>query len=105
MKTKMVFSHIRQNDEVGKMLNISREHLQLQAGVSWPVLSQDGTQQRKYVDLCYLTHLWDYLDDINTHLQFDFDQWLYPQQQHDTFIMERISQSPGITKTDLVHAQ
>ena len=38
MKTKMVISHIWWNDKVGKMLNISWEHLQLQAGVSWPVL-------------------------------------------------------------------
>ena len=77
--TKMVISHARKDDEVGKMLNISRDHLQLQAGVSWPVLSQNGTQQRKYVDPCYLTHLWKFLDDIDAHIRFDFDQWLFPQ--------------------------
>ena len=77
----------------------------MQASVSWPVLSQNGIQQWKYVDPCYLTHLWDFLDDIDTHLQFDFDQWLYPQWQHDTFIIEMLSQIPGITKNELVHAQ
>ena len=87
------------------MLNISCDHLQLQAGVSWPVLSQNGLQQRKYIDPCYLTHLWKFLDDINAHIQFDFDQWLFPQQQQDSFIMETLAQLPGITKTELVHAQ
>ena len=61
MKTKMVLSHLRWNDEVGQMINISCNHLQLQAGVSWLIMSRPGTQQQKYVDPCYLTHLWDFL--------------------------------------------
>ena len=39
MKMKLVVSHIQWNDEVGQMLNISCNHLQLQAGVPWPVMS------------------------------------------------------------------
>ena len=39
MKTKLVVSHIQQNNEVGQMLQISHDHLQLQAGVPWPVMS------------------------------------------------------------------
>ena len=39
MKTKMVLSHLQWNNEVGKMLQISCKHLQLQAGVPWPVMS------------------------------------------------------------------
>jgi hypothetical protein len=42
--TNMLLSHIRKQDEVGHMLQISIEHLQLQAGVSWPVLSRPGYQ-------------------------------------------------------------
>ena len=55
MAMKMVISHAQKDDEVGKLLNISCDHLQLQAGVSWPVLSQNGLQQCKYIDPCYLT--------------------------------------------------
>jgi hypothetical protein len=105
MKTKMVLSHLRRNDEVGQMLNVSRDHLQLQAGVPWPVMSRHGTQQRKYVDPCYLTHLWDFLDSTDTHLQFDSDQWLRPQRIGDRFIMDELSNLPGITTKELVAAQ
>ena len=49
--SKLVLAHMRKNDEVGQMLQISIDHLQLQAGVSWPVLSQPGHQTRKYVVL------------------------------------------------------
>ena len=105
MATKMILSHTRKDDEVGKMLQISCDHLQLQAGVSWPVLSQHGHQQRKYVDPCYLTNLWAFLDSFNASIHFDFDQWLFPQRHNDSFIMEVITQLPGITTTDLVHAQ
>ena len=34
----MVLSHLQQNDEVGQMLNISHDPLQLQASVPWPVM-------------------------------------------------------------------
>ena len=105
MKTKMVLSHLQQNDKVGKMLQISREYLQLQAGISWPVMSRPGYQQQKYVDPCYLSHLWEFINDIGTNMQFEFNPWLQPQRKHDTFIMDLISNLPGITKTDLNHAQ
>ena len=57
MKNEMTLSHLRQNDEVDKLVNISCDHLQLQAGVPWPVMSQNGTQQRKYIEPCYLTSM------------------------------------------------
>ena len=94
MKTKLVISHLHQNNEVGKMLNC--DHLQLQAGVPWPVLSQPGYQQSKYVDPCYLSHFWNFLDDIDTHLHFDPNLWLKPQCQANTFIMDELSALPGI---------
>ena len=87
------------------MINISCDHLQLQAGVSWPVMSRPGTQQRKYVDPCYLTRLWDFLDSIDTHLQFDSDQWLQPQWTGDKFIMDDLSNLPGIMMMKLVTTQ
>jgi hypothetical protein len=66
--TKLIIAHLRKNDEVSKLLSISLDHLQLQAGVPWPVLSQPGYSQRLYVDPCYLSHTWEFLDDIGNHL-------------------------------------
>jgi hypothetical protein len=86
--TKMLLSHVKKQDQVGRMVLLSLDQLQLQAGVSWPVLSCNGATQRKYVDPCYLTYPWEFLDSINAQIRFDPDQWLRPQRQGDTFIME-----------------
>jgi hypothetical protein len=40
--TKLIISHLRKNNDVGKMIQASIDHLQLQAGTLWPVLSQNG---------------------------------------------------------------
>jgi hypothetical protein len=77
--TKMLLSHVRKQDQVRRMIGISLDHLQLQAGISWPVLSQNGSKQWKYVDQCYLTNTWEFLDSIDAHIHFEPDQWLYPQ--------------------------
>ena len=87
------------------MFSISIDHLQLQAGVSWPVLSQPGHTQRLYVDQCHVPHTWEFLDSINSHLRLELTQWICPQQTHDSFIMEDISNLPGIKPIELVHAQ
>ena len=87
------------------MLQISIDHLQLQAGTSWPVLSQKGTTVRKYVDPCYVTQTWEFLDSINSHIRLDPDQWIRPQRQQDRFIMEALANVPGIKPIELVHAQ
>jgi hypothetical protein len=50
--TALTVAHLRKDNEVGRMFTISIDHLQLQAGVSWPVLSQPGHKQRLYVDPC-----------------------------------------------------
>jgi hypothetical protein len=44
-QTSLVIAHLRKDDDVGRMLHTSIDHLQLQAGVSWPVLSQPGHMQ------------------------------------------------------------
>ena len=75
-QTKMVLAHLQKNDEIGTMLSISMDHLQLQAGVPWPVLSQPGHQQRKYVDCCYLSQLWEFLNNINSTIRTESDHWL-----------------------------
>jgi hypothetical protein len=101
----LIVSHLRKEDEVGQMLHLSLDHLQLQAGVSWPVMSQPGHTQRSYVDNCYLTHTWDFLGRANTHLAFENPLTLLPQQQNDQFLMEEFARHPDTTSTELKHAQ
>jgi hypothetical protein len=87
------------------MLHISLEHLQLQAGVSWPVLSKLGHLQHKYLDPCYLTNTWEFLDSINSHIWLEPNTWIRPQPEGDSFIMEDLANLPGLKPIELVHAQ
>jgi hypothetical protein len=105
-QTKMIIAHLRQqDDEVGNMLSISLDHLQLQAGVSWPVLSQPGHLQCHYIYKCYLSMTWEFLDDIDTTIGTDKQNWIVPQCISDSFIMEELSTLPRIKPIDLTHAQ
>jgi hypothetical protein len=66
--TKLVVSHIRKDDVVGRMLQTSIDQLQFQAETSWAVLSQPGKQARMYINPCNLTHTWEFLDSIGSHI-------------------------------------
>lgn len=77
--TKLLLSHLLKQDKVGQMLYTSLEHLQLQAGVSWPVLSRPGYQQRHYVDPCYVSHTWEFLDQANLCIHLNNSPSLHPQ--------------------------
>jgi len=77
--TRLIVSHLQKGDEVGQMLHISLDHLQLQAGTSWPVLSQPGKLTYKYVDSCYLSNMWEFLDTIKGQICLKPDQWLRTQ--------------------------
>jgi hypothetical protein len=59
---KLMVSHIRKEDEIGRMLQTSIDHLQIQAGTSWVVLSRPGKKARQYVDRCYASTTWEFLD-------------------------------------------
>ena len=64
-----------------------------------------GHLQRKYVDKCFLTQTWEFLDSINCTVHHEPDRWLHPQCKGDRFIMEELSHVPGIKPINLVHAQ
>jgi hypothetical protein len=102
---KLIISHIRKDDHIGRMLKTSIDHLQLQAGTSWTVFSQPGDTVRKYVDPCYVSHTWDFLDSIGCHIKMEPTTWMNHQRTGDSFIMDDISNLPGIKPIDLVHAQ
>jgi hypothetical protein len=61
-KNKLLIGHLQKSDIVGTNLQVELDCLQLQAGVSWDVLSREGTMIRKYVDKCWTSHLWEFND-------------------------------------------
>lgn len=103
--TKLMLSHLRKNDEIGRMLKTSIDHMQLQAGTSWTVLSKPGQKVRMYVDPCYVSHTWEFLDGIGCHIRLEPKKWMQPQRMGDSFIMDDVANLNGIKKIDLAHVQ
>ena len=102
---KLMVSHLRKDDEIGRMLQTSIDHLQLQAGTSWAVLSQPGNKARKYVDRCYASTTWEFLDKIGIHIRMEPTTWMQPQRIGDRFIMDDVAKLSGIKPIDLVYVQ
>jgi hypothetical protein len=102
---KLLVSHLRHDDDIGRMIQTSIDHLQLQAGTSWPVMSRAGKKVRQYTDPCYASHTWEFLDGINSHVLLEPKTWMHPQRTGDSFIMEDAANIPGIKRIDLVHVQ
>jgi hypothetical protein len=102
---KLMISHLRKNDDIGKMMKTSINHLQLQAGTSWPVLSCSGRQVQTYVDPCYATHTWEFLDGIGNYIQLEPSTWMSPQRTGNCFIMDNVASLPGIKKRLFHHGQ
>ena len=65
---KVLISFLRKQDTVGQQLDIELRTLQLQAGVSWNVLSREGAMVRKYVDHCWATQTWEFNDKYDLSL-------------------------------------
>jgi hypothetical protein len=61
-KNKLLIGYLQKSDIIGTNLQVELDCLQLQAGVSWDVLSREGTKIRKYVDKCWTSHLWEVND-------------------------------------------
>lgn len=102
---KLALSHLRKNDSVGQVLNVSLDSLQLHAGVEWPILSQPGHSVLTYVPKTWATLLWQYLDSINVTLHRERQPLLQPQRLNDTFLMGCFAAIPGITASELNQAQ
>ena len=104
-KNKLLIGHLRKTDIVGANLQVELTCLQLQAGISWNVLSRDGSQVRDYINHCWATHIWEFNDEYGLTICFDDKPWLLPQRQHDWFLMETFVSLQVSTKKWLKAAQ
>jgi hypothetical protein len=104
-KNKLLIGHLRKSDIVGTNLQVELDCLQLQAGVSWELLSRKGTMIQKYVDKCWTSHLWEFNDRYGLMVKREDKAWLLPQCKHDQFIMEALTNLPAATVKRLWGAQ
>jgi hypothetical protein len=60
---------------------------------------------RKYVNKCWVSHLWEFNDKYGLTVQREEKAWLLPQHKHDQFIMEAITDLPAANLKRLHGAQ
>jgi hypothetical protein len=104
---KLMIGHLRKDDTVGNTISDSLDALQIHAGTSWPVLSQDGTQVLRYIkgtDKTWATNIWKFNDQHEYTIRRSQRPWLLAQREHDS-IMEKIASLPRINDTELKAVQ
>jgi hypothetical protein len=105
---KLLISHLQKDDTIGQCISDLLDVLQIHAGTSWPVLSQDGTQVCCYVtgtDKTWTTNIWKFNYEHEYTLRCSATPWLLHQREQDSFIMEEIVTLPEINDTDLKAVQ
>ena len=87
-KAKLFTFHYRRQDKTGRLLKISIEHTQLQAGTSAPFYSLKYLTWRKILRPTWFTHLWSLLDLCSISLTIT-NPWTYiPPRSNDCFLMD-----------------
>jgi hypothetical protein len=104
-KNKLLIGHLQKTDVVSDNLWVELDCLQMQAGVSWDMLSWEGTLICKYINKCWVLHLWEFNDWYGLTLRRENKAWLWPQCEHDQFIMEALTDLPESTSKRLCGAQ
>ncbi len=100
-KNKLMIGHLHKTDVIRDTIVVSLDCLQLQAGTSWQVLSCKGSLVRTYVNWCWASHMWEFNDCYNLTIHCEDKPWLLPQQEHDQFIMEALTDIAEAMKKQL----
>ena len=86
----LFLGHIRCKQEIGTLILILVEHLQLIIGFGVSPFQYNFSKISKYCDRSWLTSLWEFIDSIEAKIHLE-DTWnILPQREGDIFIMEAL---------------
>jgi hypothetical protein len=97
----LFLSQIRQQDQLGKVLQISVDTLNLFLGLSTYPLTYDFHPIKKYHEPLWLTNTWDVLSSIDRTVIYTTDRTLKLQCDNNCFLMEKFLTIKGIGATEL----
>jgi len=87
-KTKFLMKHIRLNDKTGKLLRISMEYTQLEAGTSKPFYENKYGMMKTLLTPTWVTHLWEYWSEAEVTMKLT-NFWTYESRiKNDRHIMD-----------------
>jgi hypothetical protein len=99
LKLDMVISNIRANSQLGQLMKMNINYLQLIVGLEEPVLTNHT--EISYVEENWLLHLREYLSKINARLAIQGFWTMKPQRVRDINIMETFLKQ-RVKRCDLV---
>jgi len=88
LKILCFIEHTRANDDAGIDMIIQLSAMQLEAGISQPVLEADFTKASKYITRTWLSMLWEHLHRHNLQLHVPEAWCPKPQRINDCTIMD-----------------
>ncbi len=87
----MFIGHLRLKQEIGKLIWVLVEHLQLVIGVGEPVFAYNFSKVESYVESNWLTSLWTFSNSIRATIHME-DKWVIQlQRKEDMFLMTALS--------------
>ncbi len=83
--------HLSLKQEIGTLLLILIEHLQLKIGFSRQIFGYNFARIKKNCERSWLTCLWQFLNSIWATVIIEQEWTLLPQRENDVFLMEVLS--------------
>jgi hypothetical protein len=89
-QVQLFLGQIRKKEEIGLLLHIIMENLQLVIGSSHPLFTYPLLQVLKFCPRNWIINVWDFLWSINGTIQLEKSWHLETQRTNDLFLMDTI---------------
>ena len=89
-QVQLLLGHLRQGQEIGQLLQVLMETLQMVIGSSLPLFHYPIQQILKFCNRNWLLNVWEFLLSIQGKIHLKNAWILAPQRRHDVFLMDAV---------------
>ena len=89
-QVQLLLGHLRQGQEIGQLLQVLMETLQMVIGSSLPLFHYPIQQILKFCHRNWLLNVWEFLLSIQGKIHLENAWILAPQRRHDVFLMDAV---------------
>ena len=89
-QVQLLLGHLRQGQEIGQLLQVLMETLQMVIGSSLPLFHYPIHQIFKFCHHNWLLNVWEFLLSIQGKIHLENAWVLAPQRRHDVFLMDAV---------------
>ena len=89
-RSQLLLGHLRQGQEIGQLLQVLMETLQMVIGSSLTLFHYPIQQILKFCHRNWLLNMWEFLFSIQGKIHLENAWALVPQCRHDVFLMDAV---------------